>query len=288
MTRSPLRAAAAALTAALAALTAGILIAPAADAHGWITSPSSRQDFCSTGRTSFDCGEIKYEPQSVEAPKGSLKCSGGSAFTILDDNTLAWPRTTTGTSVTFQWKNTALHSTASWEYFVDGTLFKTFDGGNKQPAATVSHTVTGLPTGQHTILARWNIADTVNAFYSCVDLTVTANGTDPGTPTSTPTVTPTATATPTVTPTKSATPTATATPTKTATPTATATPTKTATPTATATSGSCTAAAWSSSLVYVGGNTATYNGSLYKAKWWTTGETPGSQQWGAWELVSAC
>ncbi|MEV8026238.1 hypothetical protein AB0O43_00005, partial [Cellulosimicrobium funkei] len=31
----------------------------------------SRQDNCAKGTTSFDCGSIKYEPQSDEAPKGS-------------------------------------------------------------------------------------------------------------------------------------------------------------------------------------------------------------------------
>ncbi|MDI9217641.1 carbohydrate-binding protein [Clostridium tertium] len=29
-----------------------------------------------------------------------------------------------------------------------------------------------------------------------------------------------------------------------------------------------------------------YNGVKYKAKWWTQGETPGSNQFGAWEKIS--
>ncbi|WP_281255199.1 lytic polysaccharide monooxygenase [Luteimicrobium subarcticum] len=260
-----MRTAVAGVAALATALTVGVLVAPSASAHGWITSPPSRQDFCSTGKTSFDCGEIKYEPQSVEAPHGSLKCSGGSAFTILDDSSKPWPRTNTGTTVTFQWKLTAAHATSSWEYFVDGKLFTTFAGNNKQPPFSFSHTVSGLPTGQHTILARWNISDTANSFYSCVDLNISSGGTDPGTPTATPTPT----VTPTVTPTK------------------TTTPTKTATPTPT-TPGTCSAAAWSSSLAYVGGNTVTYNGSLYQARWWTQGETPSNTAWGPWKLLGTC
>ena len=56
---------------------------------------------------------------------------------------------------------------------MDGQLFKTVDDGGAQPGATVEHTLTGLPAGDHTIFARWNIANTVNAFYQCVDVTVT-------------------------------------------------------------------------------------------------------------------
>lgn len=40
--------------------------------------------------------------------------------------------------------------------------------------------------------------------------------------------------------------------------------------------GTCTAAAWSASAIYTGGQKVTYNGSGYTAQWWTQGETPGS------------
>lgn len=36
----------------------------------------------------------------------------------------------------------------------------------------------------------------------------------------------------------------------------------------------CSAAAWSATQVYVGGNMASYNGRNYRAKWWTQGERP--------------
>jgi predicted carbohydrate-binding protein with CBM5 and CBM33 domain len=164
------------------AIIAPVAIAPSASAHGWITSPPSRQDHCAKGTTSFDCGGIKYEPQSVEAPKGSMKCSGGSGFSILDDASKPWPRTQTGTSVTFQWNLTAAHNTSTWEYFVDGVLFRTFNQNGAQPPSNISHTLTGLPEGNHTILARWNVSNTVNAFYNCVDLKIGSGGTDPGNP----------------------------------------------------------------------------------------------------------
>ncbi|MCB7136136.1 lytic polysaccharide monooxygenase [Cellulosimicrobium marinum] len=245
-----LRAALVAVVMGAAAIVAPIAIAPSASAHGWITSPPSRQDHCATGTTSFSCGGLQYEPQSVEAVKGSMQCSGGSGYDILDDESKPWPRTTTGSEVTFQWKLTANHATSVWEYFVDGKLFASFDGGGVQPPKDISHTLTGLPEGNHTILARWSVADTVNAFYNCVDLNITANGTNPGggdngggdtgggdtggQP------------------------------------------------------GECTDPAWSASSVYTGGAKVSHNGNIFEAKWWTQNNTPGAEEWGPWKLVGAC
>ena len=49
--------------------------------------------------------------------------------------------------------------------------------------------------------------------------------------------------------------------------------------------GSGTIAPWDASAVYVGGEYVTYNGVTYKAKWWTQGDEPGTQEWGPWEAV---
>ncbi len=139
--------------------------------HGWITSPPSRQDQCAEGRTAFDCGALAYEPQSVEAPKGSMQCSGGSQFSVLD-TAGPWPVTSVGDDATFTWQLTVAHRTQCWDYFVDGIGFLSVDDGHQIPALNVSHRLTGLPSGRHTILARWNIGDTGMAFYSCVDVQV--------------------------------------------------------------------------------------------------------------------
>jgi chitodextrinase len=59
--------------------------------------------------------------------------------------------------------------------------------------------------------------------------------------------------------------------------------------TVTGAGGGCTATAWSATAVYVGGNTVSYGGHTWKAKWWTTGETPGTTgQWGVWQDLGAC
>jgi uncharacterized protein (TIGR03382 family) len=140
--------------------------------HGWVTSPPSRQDHCAKTRTSFDCGSIRWEPQSVEAPKGSMLCSGGGSFRILDEGSRPWPVTNIGSTTAFTWKLTAAHRTATWEYFVDGRLFRTINQNNTHPPYDFSHTLSGLPRGRHTIFVRWNIADTINAFYNCIDVNV--------------------------------------------------------------------------------------------------------------------
>ncbi|MFJ2955028.1 chitinase [Streptomyces sp. NPDC087270] len=51
----------------------------------------------------------------------------------------------------------------------------------------------------------------------------------------------------------------------------------------------CTAASWSSSQVYTGGETVAWNGHTWQAKWWTQGEEPGTTgEWGVWQDLGAC
>jgi predicted carbohydrate-binding protein with CBM5 and CBM33 domain len=172
------------LTVAAVVTSLFVAVSPAS-AHGYISSPPSRQANCARGAVA-NCGDIIYEPQSVEAPKGSKQCNGGgSRFAVLNDNSRAWPVASVGTTVTFNWVLTARHSTSTWEYFIGNTLLASFNDGGAQPGATKTHTVgMGSFRGRQTLLARWNIADTVNAFYSCVDLNIGGSG--GGTPPTTP------------------------------------------------------------------------------------------------------
>ena len=54
--------------AGLAPLFLLVMPAATASAHGYVNSPPSRQAQCAQG--TLPCGDIKYEPQSVEGPKG--------------------------------------------------------------------------------------------------------------------------------------------------------------------------------------------------------------------------
>jgi chitin-binding protein len=158
--------------AALAPLLAVSLPAGSAHAHGYVSSPPSRQAQCAQG--SVSCGEIKYEPQSVEGPKGLSSCSAGnSRFADLDDNAKGWQVTPVGSTATFSWTYTVKHATTHWQYFVGDRKIGEFGGDGKQPGRTTTHQVDfGDLRGQQKVLAVWTIADTPNAFYSCVDVNI--------------------------------------------------------------------------------------------------------------------
>ncbi|MEU2679156.1 lytic polysaccharide monooxygenase [Streptomyces sp. NPDC017201] len=170
-----------------------------ASSHGYTDSPISRQKLCANG-TVTGCGNIQWEPQSVEGPKGfpaagpadGKICAGGnSGFAQLDDPRGGnWPATqvTAGQGYSFRWQFTARHSTSDFRYYItkngwDSTKpltraalesqpFMTVPYGNQQPPATLTHqgTMPTQKTGKHIILAVWNVADTGNAFYACSDV----------------------------------------------------------------------------------------------------------------------
>ncbi|MEV4200141.1 lytic polysaccharide monooxygenase [Micromonospora globbae] len=187
---------------AAGAVVSSLAVAAPAQAHGYVSSPPSRQALCAQNRVP-DCGQIKYEPQSVEGPKGLRNCHANIAhFAVLNDDSRGWPATSVGSTVTFTWINTARHATSNWEYYIGNTRVAVFNGNGQQPGATVTHTVnlSGW-SGRQKVLAIWNIADTANAFYSCVDLQIGGGGPGPSpTPTTSPTPRPTPTTSPTTPP----------------------------------------------------------------------------------------
>ncbi|MEV6306036.1 lytic polysaccharide monooxygenase [Actinoplanes sp. NPDC051861] len=215
-------------------------------AHGYVSSPPSRQAQCAAG-TVADCGAIQFEPQSVEAPKGSAQCNGGNAnFSVLNDNSRPWRATSVGSSVTFNWVLTARHRTATWVYSIGGRQIASFNDNNQIPNATVSHKVdlSGF-SGRQTVLAVWNIGDTVNAFYNCVDLNIGGGGG------STPTTAPT-----------------TAAPTQPPATTPTTAPTTTAPkpPATTKPTGSVSGKEWAPGVAYKVNDVVTYNGVRYQCR----------------------
>ncbi|MFJ8171218.1 lytic polysaccharide monooxygenase [Streptomyces sp. NPDC094473] len=183
----------------LAIAGASMFATSSASSHGYTDSPISRQKLCANG-TVTGCGNIQWEPQSVEGPKGfpaagpadGKICAGGnSGFAQLDDPRGGnWPATqvTAGQGYSFRWQFTARHSTSDFRYYItkngwDSTKpltraalesqpFMTVPYGNQQPPATLTHqgTMPTQKTGKHIILAVWNVADTSNAFYACSDV----------------------------------------------------------------------------------------------------------------------
>jgi chitin-binding protein len=138
---------------------------PMAYGHGYTTGPTSRAKHCQNG-TVQNCGQIQWEPQSVEGPKG-------------------FPAEQ---SYNFRWYLTAPHSTTDFKYYItkqgwnqnapltrsalDLNPFLTVPLNGGRPANNVSHpgTVPSGRTGRHMILAVWTISDTANAFYQCSDV----------------------------------------------------------------------------------------------------------------------
>ncbi len=176
----------------MAAVPVIVFITPvgSANAHGYVSSPPSRAAQCAAG-TVRDCGAPQWEPQSAEGPKGLKNCSGSRGdFEVLNDDNKGWQVTSTGTSLTIGWTFTARHRTRDYEYYIGNTRVHYVDGGNAAPVDPVRHTInlSGF-SGRQKLYAIWNIGDTVNAFYSCIDLNIGGGGTQPP-PTTTTTPTP--------------------------------------------------------------------------------------------------
>ncbi|WP_447037654.1 lytic polysaccharide monooxygenase auxiliary activity family 9 protein [Streptomyces sp. DSM 118878] len=178
------------------------LSAGGASSHGYSDLPASRQINCAKGVVA-NCGNIQWEPQSVEGLKGfpaagpadGKICSAGvGGFSQLDaakaPNGSAWPTTQVsgGQNYTFRWQFTARHRTTDFKYYItkqgwdeskpvtraalNTTPFLTVPYNSQQPPATLSHsgTIPGGRSGHHVIVAVWTVADTANAFYACSDV----------------------------------------------------------------------------------------------------------------------
>lgn len=183
----------------LAVASVSMFATSSASSHGYTDNPISRQKLCANG-TVTGCGNIQWEPQSVEGPKGfpaagpadGAICSAGHGeFAQLDDPRGGnWPAThvTAGQGFSFRWQFTARHATSDFRYYItkngwdptkplkrsdlESQPFMTVPYGGKQPPATLTQqgTIPTQKTGKHIILSVWNVADTANAFYSCSDV----------------------------------------------------------------------------------------------------------------------
>jgi len=170
--------------------------------HGYAEWPMSRARWCQKGN--LGCGGISYEPQSVEGPKGfpsggpwdgELASANNTRFADLDGvkapNGKAWPTTSVdaGRLYRFRWYLTAPHSTAKFHYYLtregwDQNAKLTRAAFDLAPFLTISFTEGEIPgrevahwgrfpygrTGRHVLYAVWDVADTVNAFYSACDV----------------------------------------------------------------------------------------------------------------------
>ncbi|MFJ4806754.1 lytic polysaccharide monooxygenase [Streptomyces murinus] len=181
-----------------------VFLRPGGDVrHGYSEFPVSRSLWCQMEK-SLGCGDIANEPQSVEGPKGfpaggprdgELASANNERFGVLDGvlapNGNPWPVTSVvgGQVYQFQWWLTAPHSTAKFHYYLtrqgwdqstrltrkhfelEPWLTVQFQSG-EVPDKAVAHWAR-IPSGRrgrHVLYAVWDVADTVNAFYSACDV----------------------------------------------------------------------------------------------------------------------
>jgi predicted carbohydrate-binding protein with CBM5 and CBM33 domain len=199
----------------LALLALGLLYTPQyVSAHGWITTPPSRQASCADKSVEEPyCDGVTYEPQSVESPKGApfqtdvgehICNGGGSRFAALDTTGAGiWPQTSIPASqdLNIEWKITVGHKTQNWIYYItkpeleldpSQPLTKAdfleepillLDTDTSAPPAAVSHVIPSEGFSNHSgyavILGVWTIGDTGNAFYNCLDVNFEIDGAAP-------------------------------------------------------------------------------------------------------------
>ncbi|PID05081.1 MULTISPECIES: lytic polysaccharide monooxygenase [unclassified Sporosarcina] len=255
-----------------------------ASAHGYVSQPESRALLCKQGDNK-NCGRIIYEPQSLEAPgnfpiggPADGKIASANTFFELDAQTrLRWQKVAMKNGMNqFKWKFTAPHVTGSWEYYITRTgwdtnqplkradlqKFCTVDGKKQRPPSEVTHTC-NVPerTGYHVILAVWNIGDTKNAFYNVIDADFGGKQAIPTEPDKNIDMTP-------IIPSK---------------PLPETKPEKPVQPKPDLDRPAPPAVKWDEGKVYVEGDQAQFESSLYEAQWWTRGDLPGDSA--VWKLL---
>lgn len=193
----------------VAVAVASLLVSTAAWSHGFVMDPPARALLCKNvsqalpgyaGELNKGCGNIQYEPQSLEAPKGypadgpkdgqiaSANQTRGGEMDATGMN--RWVKTDISAGKhQFKWFFTAPHPTTKYEYFITKNNWnpnqpltrasfetKPFctiqeNGGRPGVGASVVHTC-DVPEreGYQEILAVWTVNDTSNAFYNVIDV----------------------------------------------------------------------------------------------------------------------
>ena len=192
--------------------------------HGYVSAPWGRPYGCKLGHNT-GCGNVQYEPQSVEGPDrypetgvadGQIAAAGNPVWAQLSQTGAdRWAKHSLATGWnTFEWTFTATHSTRDFRYWItkegwnpeeplsraqfeDGP-FCTVNLNGAQGATNRQHECfVPQRTGYHVILSVWDVLDTPLGFYNVIDATFGSGTPTPTAATATPPVTATPPATPT-------------------------------------------------------------------------------------------
>lgn len=174
-----------------------LLASSAVFSHAYVSQPESRGFFCSKS-VNTECGQVQFEPQSLEGPSGfpdagpidgKIASAGNAQFSALNIQTNdRWQKSDVEAgSLAITWTFKANHVTSNWRYYLtkqdwninspitrdslELTPFCQVDGHMNQPPMVMTHQCT-LPerTGYQVILAVWEIGDTTNSFYNVLDV----------------------------------------------------------------------------------------------------------------------
>ena len=269
--------------------------------HGYVQTPQSRaymgyrDNSISWAERVIKYGAAANEPQSIEGD-GSLAMSGNPSwwhtnrvadgrfasgglanFSQLDlQRDAYWNTTDIKTGLNhFTWHFTAPHRTNHIKYFItkedwdpntplkndELDLLEVFEYNGALPVNPLQHQVE-IPanrSGYHVVLSVWDVFDTNKAFYQVIDVNIINNEVDPD-PGCCPDVTDPDVTDPDVTDPDVTDPDVTD-------PDVTDPNVESFDPT----------------KVYLGGEIVSYQGDLYRAKWWTQGGIPATSM--AWEII---
>lgn len=209
-------------TAALACALASTLIvggATAAFAHGYVGNSGSDVVARVAMQDNGDIGAIRWEPQSLEGPKGfsldprtggpadgKIASAGVASAARLDDQSPArWKenQVSVGQTVRVGWQYTAPHRSSEWRYYITKNGWDQnapLARSSLQELTTIKHDGSAAPQGvqhevtlpadhqgDHVIVAVWDVADTANAFYNVIDVSIGGSATPAPTDTTAPT-----------------------------------------------------------------------------------------------------
>ncbi|WP_249678233.1 lytic polysaccharide monooxygenase [Pseudomonas abieticivorans] len=202
--------------AALVSLSALLLASQQAAAHGYISSPPSRDFACrGTPPLNSGCGAAADEPQSVgETTKGfpnspikdgELVSGGANNFAAMNiQSSSRWHQfEVQDRAIEFDWYFTTAHKATRFEYFItkvgwnpnvplarasfDLAPFCKVELNGAMPAKDNGNLfekhrcqLPGDRNGYHVIYGVWTVDDTPMAFHKAVDVNIQADGFDDG------------------------------------------------------------------------------------------------------------
>lgn len=177
------------------------------DSHGYVYNPPSRAFLCKE-KINKNCGNVIYEPQSLESVKGfprhgpkdgTLASAGLKKFKQLDEYGLnRWTKYKLNIKkknqkdyIIIKWYLTTPHKTSNFKLYMSNKNYKenkplerkmfsetpicnvTFQGYIPKPETFIYCILDEVPKKTGALYSVWDIEDTNKAFYQIIDFDMT-------------------------------------------------------------------------------------------------------------------